>query len=147
MKGYPRAFAGVLYATLFALLVSGLLLAPTTLDLRFDLSMPWRLSGFGRVLSATLHVGLSYLLMVLFGALTQVHVRMGLRRRSNRAAGWSLITLLLLLSVSGVAVFYLGDESLARCAAGMHLLVGTLLPLIVIIHVLVGRAMAKLRSH
>ena len=147
MKGYPRAFAGVLYTTLLALLVSGLLLAPTTLDLRFELSMPWRLAGSDRVLTAALHVGMSYLLLMLFGAVTQLHVRMGLRRRSNRFAGWSLISLLLVLSVSGVAVFYLGDETAMRYATGTHLLVGTLLPLILVIHVLVGRAVTKLRAH
>lgn len=147
MKGYPRAFAGVLYSTLFTLFVSGLLLAPTTLDLRFDLSMPWRLAASERVLTAAVHVGMSYLLLVLFGALTQVHVRMGLRRRSNRLAGWSLITLLVVLSVTGVAVFYLGDETATRYATAIHLLIGTLLPLTLLIHVLVGRAVTKLRAH
>lgn len=143
MKGYPRGFVALIYATVGVLWASGFLLAPTTLDFRLDIAVPWRLPADGRLLVAALHVILSYTMLMLVGAVWQLHMRIGWRRRANLRAGGALLLALLILGVSGVAVFYLGGEMSSRCAALTHLLIGVVLPLILIIHVVTGRAMAR----
>ncbi|MDE2298459.1 MAG: hypothetical protein KGK18_09855 [Burkholderiales bacterium] len=45
MKGYPRGFLATRWAVRMALLATGLLLAPTTLELRLGWHLPWRLGG------------------------------------------------------------------------------------------------------
>ena len=102
MKGYPRHFVKVIYATVLGLCASGLLLAPTTLDLRLDISMPWRLPGDERQLVAALHVVLSYFIVIIGGALWHVHMRVGWRRRMNLWAGGALS--LMRAAISSAAV-------------------------------------------
>lgn len=145
MKGYPRGFVTLIHATILALCVSGLLLAPTTLDLRLELPVPWRLPADGRSGVAALHVVLSYAIVIFAGALWHVHMRVGWRRRRNLWAGGALVLTLLILAGSGVAVFYLGGELEARCAAVTHLIAGAGLPLLLVVHVVAGRASVRAR--
>jgi len=121
MKGYPYGFVPALVGTLLLMFVTGVLLAPTTLVLRAELALPWRLPGSGRVLTAALHAAGGFALMLLLGALWSVHMRSGWRRRQQRASGVLLGTLLLVLAASAVAVYYLGDEALGTAAALVHL--------------------------
>lgn len=127
MKGYPRWFLPALLAALQLMFITGILLAPTTLALRADIGVPWRLPGTARVLTAALHAAGGFALMLLTGALWSQHMRTGWRRRRQRASGLVLALLLLLLAASAVAVYYLGDETLARAAAFTHLGAGLLL--------------------
>jgi len=121
MKGYPKWFVPALIGTLLSMLVTGLLLAPTTLTLRTDLILPWRLSGSGRVVTAALHAAGGFALMLLVGALWSLHMRVGWRKRKQRASGLLVGVLLLTLAASAVAVYYLGDESTGAIAALFHL--------------------------
>jgi len=127
MKGYPPWFVPVLVGTLLLMFVTGMLLAPTTLVLRAEFALPWRLPGSGRVLTAALHAAGGFMLMLLVGALWSVHMRSGWRRREQRASGLVLGTLLLVLAASAVAVYYLGDEVLGMAAALIHLGAGVAL--------------------
>lgn len=145
MKGYPRHFVKVIYATVLGLCASGLLLAPTTLDLRLDMSVPWRLPGGERTLIAALHVVLSYFMVILGGALWHVHMRVGWRRRMNLWAGGALLLALLVLSGTGVAIFYVGGELAACYVAVAHLLIGAGLPLLLMAHVSVARVGTRTR--
>jgi len=121
MKGYPGWFVPALMTGLLLLLATGLLLAPTTLALRVDVDMPWRLPGSGRIAMAALHAASGFALMLLAGALWAVHMRSGWRRRQQRTSGLIVSGLLLILAASAVAVYYLGDDSLAMAAALTHL--------------------------
>lgn len=121
MKGYPSWFLRTLVAALLLVFVTGLLLAPTTLALRGELDLPWRLPGAGRVPTAALHAAGSFALLLLIGALWSVHMRSGWRRRRQRASGLVLGLMLLLLAASAVAVYYLGDETLGAVCAFLHL--------------------------
>ncbi len=147
MKGYPRGFTSLIYATVAGLVVSGLLLAPTTLDLRFDIPLSWRLPGGGRVAIAALHVVLAYVIASIAGALWHVHMRVGWRRGTNLRAGSALVIALVILAGSGVAVFYLGGDFALRCAAALHLLAGVCLLPVLVIHVVVGHTSERERLH
>lgn len=121
MKGYPSWFVPVLVGALLLMFVTGLLLAPTTLAMRADIAMPWRLPGSGRVLTAALHAAGGFALLLLIGALWSVHMRSGWRRRRQRASGLVLGVMLLVPAGSAVGVYYLGDEALGTVSALVHL--------------------------
>lgn len=127
MKGYPRWFVPLLVGALLLMLGTGLLLTPTTLALRTEFALPWRLPGPGRVLVAALHAAGGFVLLLVVGALWSVHMRSGWRRHRQRASGLLLSVLLLILTASAVAVYYAGDETLGTIAALVHLGLGLLL--------------------
>jgi len=127
MKGYPNGFLTALLGALSLMLVTGLLLAPTTLAMRADIALAWRLPGSGRVLTAALHAAGGFLLLLMVGALWSVHMRSGWRRHRQRASGLLLGSVLLALAVSAVAVYYVGDEALGAATAIVHLGLGLLL--------------------
>jgi hypothetical protein len=127
LKGYPRWFLPFLVATLLLLLASGLLLAPTTLLMRADIALEWRLPAPGRVGIAALHTVAGFAAMLLIGALWSVHMRSGWRRNRHRGSGLALALLLVLLCASAAAIFYLADETLGALAALLHLAAGIVL--------------------
>ena len=127
MKGYPSGFVTALVGALLLMLVTGLLLAPTTLAMRADIALAWRLPGSGRVLTAALHAAGGFVLLLMVGALWSVHMRSGWRRHRQRTSGLLLGSLLLALAASAVAVYYVGEEALGAAVAIVHLGLGLLL--------------------
>lgn len=124
MTNYPKWFVPALVGTLLLMFASGMLLAPTTLTMRIEWDLPWRLPGNARVPVAALHAAGGFALMLLMGALWSVHMRSGWRRRQQRVSGTVLGVLLLLLAATAVAVYYLGDDTLGSAAAVIHLMLG-----------------------
>lgn len=124
MNNYPAWFRPGLLVALALLLLSGLLLAPTTLLLRADLDIGWRLDGGGRVWAAAAHALAGMGLCFALGALWAVHMRSGWRRRRQRRSGGLLAASFCVLSLSAVGVYYLGDEAWANAAAVGHLGIG-----------------------
>lgn len=129
MKGYPRWFLPALLGAMLLMFVTGVLLAPTTLMLKAELALPWHLPSSARVLTAALHAAGGFTLMLLVGALWSLHMRAGWRRNRQRGSGAVLGVMLLVLAVSAVAVYYLGDETLGATAALIHLGTGLALAL------------------
>ena len=124
MKGYPSWFVSALLGTLLLVFVSGCLLAPTTLVMRLDAEMAWRLPGAGRVLVAAAHAGAGFLGVMLLGSLWTVHMRGNWRRGRQRISGSLVGAGLVALAATAVAVYYLGDDTLAAAAAMLHLGLG-----------------------
>ncbi len=129
MKGYPRRFRRALIGTVALAWLSGLLLAPTTLALRADLPLPWRLASGSRVGMAAFHGGTAFVLLFLCGALWAVHMRAGWHRHRQRASGAIVAGLMLLLAVTALVLYYAGEDAVANAAAAAHLAAGTLLVL------------------
>ena len=127
MKGYPRNFLPAVLGTVMLVIVSGLLLVPNTLAIRIDVDLGWQVGGVGRVWTAALHAAAGFASMLLVGALWSVHMRTGWRRRQRRMSGLIVAVLFLLLAVTAVAVYYVGDEGLGTVAALVHLALGALL--------------------
>jgi hypothetical protein len=127
MKDYPRGFLPALLSVFAATWLSGLLLGPTTLVLRAQWDLPWRLGGAGRLGTAALHVAAAFVLLVLTGALWSLHMRQGWHRRRRRATGGAVAVVLALLALSALGVSYAGDEGLANGAAYLHLAAGVAL--------------------
>lgn len=124
MRGYPRRFAALLLGTLATAFVTGLLLAPTTLALRAEWEMPWRLGGGARTAAAALHAAAAFGLMGFSGALWAVHMRRGWHLPRQRHSGLALASAVGLLAATALVLYYAGDERLALGAALVHLGVG-----------------------
>jgi len=121
MKGYPSWFVSALLGTLLLVFVSGCLLVPTTLVMRLEADLAWRLPGAGRVAVAAMHAGAGFLAIAWLGSLWTVHMRINWRRHRQRISGATVGILLLVLAASAVAVYYLGDDTLGNAAALLHL--------------------------
>jgi len=139
MRGYPPRFLSLLWTVCGAVLASGLLLLPTTLDLRFGWAMPWRLPGDARLLTAAVHAGASFAMLLVAGALWSVHMRAGWRRGRQRKTGAVLVTLLAGLALSALGVYYLGESGIANGVALIHVALGLSLALPLGVHTLIGR--------
>lgn len=138
MKGYPRWFEPVLLGSTAVVFATGVLLAPTTLEMRAAWAMDWRLAAGWRVGVAAAHAGLAFVFMLLMGALWSVHMRAGWRRHRQRASGLLLVLSLLWLMLSAVGVYYLADEAWANVAGLGHLAMGVLLLAPFMWHAIVG---------
>lgn len=139
MKGYPRWFLASMVATMLLLFLTGVLLAPGTLMLKAELDLPWRLASSARVLMAALHAAGGFAMMLMLGALWSVHMRAGWRRRSQRVSGAVVATILLVLAVTAVLIYYLGDETLGAATALIHLAIGHALVVSFVWHWVRGR--------
>ena len=93
---------------------------------------PWLLKGHGAAAMLTLFV---------LGVLYPLHVARGWRARRNRLTGAGLVAVSILLILSGYLLYYSGGETTRTLASRIHTWVGLALPLLVVIHILRGRAL------
>jgi hypothetical protein len=129
VKGYPRTFPRLLWSCLAALFISGLLLAPVTLEMRLEWEVPpWSLFG-SRIWLGASHAAFAFVFMGLVGALSVLHIRSGWRRKRNIVSGLLVLTIFALLAVTALGVYYLGDERLAMWTGVAHLVLGLIAPL------------------
>ncbi len=147
MGGYPRWFPWVLICLLAGLFISGGLLLPTLLDMRLEWDVIWRLGGSQRIAVAALHVGLGFILLAALGALAVIHMRLGWRRRQNRFSGALLPVLIMGLTLTGLGIFYFGDDDLSLLASVSHTAIGLTLELMFIQHVLNGYRLRAAIAH
>ena len=110
MRGYPKWFYRFLVASFVLLTLSGLLLIPNALDMRLEWDMPWRLAGSQQLTIVAIHAILAFLIVSQMGALWSVHMRIGWRHHKNIKTGLSLVAILLALILTGIGIYYLGDE-------------------------------------
>ncbi|WP_298294073.1 hypothetical protein [Thiomonas sp.] len=142
MKTYPRGFGLLLHTVLLALLASGLLLFPGALRTHWEWDLPWALSAGQRVGVAALHAAAFMAVLTVLGALWTVHIRAGWVRRENLRSGVALLGLFGLLAISGLGLYYAGNEHLQSWSALAHLLAAGLLPVAYVAHRLGARAAA-----
>lgn len=89
-----------------------------------------------------LHGAAAMLALWLVGTLLQLHIRRGLAAGRNLTAGWSMIGLLMVLSLTGYALYYLASEESRPFWSVAHWAFGLLLPPLVWLHVVTGRSTA-----
>ena len=85
------------------------------------------------------HGGAAMAALVLIGMLLNVHVRFAWRAGRNRVNGSIFLSALAVLSISGYGLYYAGGERLRAWTSWIHLAVGLVLPILLLIHVLLGR--------
>lgn len=121
------------------LFVSGFALLPNLIVLKWDMDLDFAFEGATRMKIAAAHVAAAMIVIWFFGALWPVHMRSGLRRKENITSGFGIVVLISSLAASGVASFYIGDESWQKSNSGIHLACGLLLLLVGTVHRVKGR--------
>jgi hypothetical protein len=124
---------------MIALLVSGVLLMPTMLEMRMAWDSPVRVSADVRLASAALHTTIAFATMILIGSLSAVHMRVGWKRHLNRISGIGLMLLFGVLLLTAVGMFYVGDEDFSRWSSVVHTAVGLVITLLFCWHMEKGR--------
>lgn len=144
LSGYPSWFYGVLIASMLSVCISGFLLIPTALEFKFFMEVPWRLASSSFTLTVASHILTAWLLLMMVGAMWQLHMRFKWRQRNNHRSGLMLALLLVSLALTGTGLFYLGDETLQQYSSATHIIVGILVAVIMLWHCIHG---AKLRKN
>ncbi|MGE5086215.1 MAG: hypothetical protein ACM3MG_07935 [Bacillota bacterium] len=135
MKGYPKWFSANLITTILAILfLTGLLLTPTTLVVRLEKEVPWRLTADSRVVVAGIHALLALISLAIVGALSSIHMRKEWNRKRNRLSGMSLVGIFIFLSLSGLGIYYFGNETFSVFSSVRHLIVGLLISAVYVWH-------------
>ncbi len=93
--------------------------------------------------SMKLHGAAAMAALWLAGSLFHLHIRRGLAAGRNLPAGWSMIVLLLLLTLTGYALYYVAGEESRPLWSVVHWVAGLLLPALVWLHVATGRRTAS----
>jgi hypothetical protein len=95
---------------------------------------PWAMKLHGAAAMATLFF---------VGSLLNNHIRRAHHARRNRYSGWSMATLLAWLTLSGYALYYLASEASRPLWSAGHWIPGLLLPLLLVLHIFMGRRAAR----
>lgn len=80
------------------------------------------------------HGVLSLVMLVIFGSMLPVHVRSGWRSKANFISGTSLLTALSILSLSGVALYYVANEQVRSATTWLHEIVGAASVIVCLLH-------------
>jgi cation transport ATPase len=86
-----------------------------------------------------LHGAAAMAMLVLLGALLPLHVRVGWRRRRNRASGAVMLVSNAILVVTAFGLYYTGSETLRQWTSDLHLAIGLGLPVLLAGHIVLGR--------
>ncbi len=92
-----------------------------------------------------LHGAAAMLTLVVIGTLIPLHIKRGWQARLNRPNGILLIAFISLLSLSGYALYYSGNESLRSFASSAHTVLGLALPAMLLWHIVSGRRARRSR--
>ena len=81
--------------------------------------------------------------VLLLGTLIPVHIRHSWHARRNRANGVCFLSAVSLLTLTGYALYYLGDEQLRALCSDVHFWLGSIIPLLLIWHIWSGHRATK----
>jgi hypothetical protein len=85
------------------------------------------------------HGGVAMATLLLLGALIPIHLRRAWRSDKNRVSGSIMAALNAVLIVTAFGLYYLGSETLRPWISWTHIVVGLSLPLLLSVHVFLGR--------
>lgn len=135
MRSYPKWFYPLVLTCLIVLVVTGLLLIPTTLTMRFEWDAFWTLSGDNRLAAVASHTVISYLMLIIVGALSTIHMGEGVRRQKNQGSGFGLLVIFFTLMLTGIGLLYLASNTLIMLASTIHIFLGLLIAITFVLHV------------
>jgi hypothetical protein len=94
-----------------------------------------------------IHGAAAMAILVLIGILLNAHVKFAWRAGRNRINGSIFVGAFALLTVTGYELYYAGGEKLRAWTSWIHLLAGLTLPILLLIHVLLGRRTRPATQH
>jgi hypothetical protein len=127
----PASLRYSVYAAIAALLGSGVL----WLFLRYTAFAPQAWAS----LSMRVHGAAGMVILPLVGGAAALHAGAAWRDRKNRISGFVLSCALVVLTLTGYCLYYVGGESLRNFASVTHWVIGMALPLVLAFHATIGR--------
>ncbi len=124
LNGYPDGFFYLLLAAMFACSLSGIAMYPWVMEFKLEWELDFNLPGSLRLGIVSTHTLAASVLLMLLGALWQVHIRAGWRRRENHFSGIFMALALLLLMLTGIGLYYLSSSDSQLVASVLHSLLG-----------------------
>ncbi|MBL7672254.1 MAG: hypothetical protein JNM39_17375 [Bdellovibrionaceae bacterium] len=135
MVGYPKWFSKrFISISFFILAVTGFFLIPNTLNHRFDFTVPLILQGTLRLAVTSLHTLMTYIFIFIVGGISVIHARNGLKKNRNKVSGLMILTMTVLLVLSGLGVLYFGNENLISLSSIVHILAGVQVSVFYFVH-------------
>jgi hypothetical protein len=130
------SFLGAIYALFALLFITGAawLVADALKD--SDGGEAWQAFAANLLM---IHGGASMAMLIALGALIPLHMRLAWRASRNRVSGSVMAALNGLLIATAFGLYYSGSDVLRAWTGYVHIGVGLLLPILVLIHVLLGR--------
>jgi magnesium-transporting ATPase (P-type) len=86
-----------------------------------------------------IHGAAAMAILVMIGTLLSGHVKFAWRAGRNRINGALFLGTFALLTVTGYGLYYAGGETLRAWTSWIHLAIGLALPVLLVIHVLLGK--------
>jgi hypothetical protein len=86
-----------------------------------------------------IHGGVAMLTLLLLGALFPIHIARAWRGRLNRVSGSVMFFCNAILIATAFGLYYLGSEATRPLISDLHLAVGLALPLLLALHIWLGR--------
>jgi hypothetical protein len=86
-----------------------------------------------------IHGAAAMVILVLIGTILDAHVRFAWRAGRNRANGSVFLSAFGVLVITGYGLYYAGGERLRAWVSWIHLAVGLVLPILLLIHILLGK--------
>jgi hypothetical protein len=90
-----------------------------------------------------LHGAAAMLALLVVGSLLPIHVRRGWHQRRNLPLGIALVSAVLLLTLSGYALYYFGGEEARPWISVFHWGIGIVSPLALVWHIATGRSVVR----
>jgi cation transport ATPase len=128
-----------LYAVLALLFLSGLAWGYWNY-----LGSPGDFEASAKTWAMKIHGAAAMVILVLIGMLLSVHVRFAWRAHRNRANGSVFLSAFAILTITGYGLYYAGGERLRAWTSWIHLGVGLALPILLLIHIFLGRRTRRL---
>jgi len=92
------------------------------------------------------HGGAAMLTLLLLGALFPIHMARAWRGGLNQISGSIMVVCNALLILSAFGLYYLGAETLRPWASDLHIATGFALPVLIAVHIWLGRRQSKNRA-
>ncbi len=86
-----------------------------------------------------IHGAAAMFTLIILGTLIPIHMKKGWKAKRNRRNGVFLISVNLLLILTGYSLYYAGGERLRSVSYWMHIVIGVLFPAILVRHIIEGR--------
>ena len=125
----------LLYGVLALLFLSGV----TWAYWNYLVSLPGDFEMTAKTWAMKIHGAAAMVILVLVGMLLTGHVPFAWRARRNRSNGSVFLGAFGVLTATGYGLYYAGGEKMRAWSSWIHLAVGLALPLLLILHVWLGK--------
>ena len=113
---------------------------------RYALRLPGEFEDLphpGEPWSMRVHGGAAMLFLLMLGTLVRSHIVHGWRLGQNRFSGGAMVAIMVLLTLTGYALYYAGGERIRPVISVLHWAIGLALPAALLWHILIGRRSSK----